>query len=627
MYLIEIFKLLVFFLIIFCGVYNIGKIINYKTFKRDAIDLNIVLGFICLSTISSLALILKFFDIRILFFTIFLSYLIFFNSKLSYFKNKFNYKNLSIFTILLIIFFISLKNNFYLNDDLGGYFYSINNFINNSNIYTTELEHRVYYSFPLFLILNSLFVSISDFYSAWFFDIFFGTALILFCIYRNFRSNNKNFFFIIIFTILFATLSYQETSTPKLITIGLIIIILFEIENFFKNNKFLITALVFSSILIIFKFTNLASFTNILIFVILIEKLFKGKIKLKELFLPFLISILIIFPWSIYSLQIFETPLSAIFDSKYYYTQNYFFQELNLDFIRTKNIFEYIYSRQIILTLILSLIYFFICKDKKNYKFYLIFSFILCYLFYLIIMYSDKSNFLRYMNQFFVSYSCYLFFKIFNVLIKKKINFKNIFMIILVCLVCVRVNQNITIFFNNSFNNFSYLLTNDYNKYYKNVNKYFKINELYPSKYQKILADSLKDNINLKDKTLLFISRPYLFNFKNNKNIKYIEFGYGYALTIDPYPIHQSTKERINFFKKKGIKYVLFEKKYINHNDGLVKRFLDNKKNQIIDNFGIERGSHELTLFFDDLANFLLNEVNKSIILENEFFILYKLKI
>ena len=69
----------------------------------------------------------------------------------------------------------------------------------------------------------------------------------------------------------------QETNTPKLISIGLILIILFELEKFYHNNKYLLSLLLFSSLLIIFKFTNIASYTNLMIALILIEKIYKKK--------------------------------------------------------------------------------------------------------------------------------------------------------------------------------------------------------------------------------------------------------------------------------------------------------------------------------------------------------------
>ena len=113
----------------------------------------------------------------------------------------------------------------------------------------------------------------------------------------------------------------QETNTPKLISIGLILIILFELEKFYHNNKYLLSLLLFSSLLIIFKFTNIASYTNLMIALILIEKIYKKKIKIKEFILPIFLSLIIFLPWAIYSIQIFNSPLTALFPSQYYYTQ------------------------------------------------------------------------------------------------------------------------------------------------------------------------------------------------------------------------------------------------------------------------------------------------------------------
>jgi len=49
----------------------------------------------------------------------------------------------------------------------------VNNFIINNGIYEADFRHRDYFSFPFFSAINALFVYTSNFYSAWFFDIFF----------------------------------------------------------------------------------------------------------------------------------------------------------------------------------------------------------------------------------------------------------------------------------------------------------------------------------------------------------------------------------------------------------------------------------------------------------------------
>ena len=125
----------------------------------------------------SITLSLKLFDLLIIKSLIFISFLSFF-----YLKKKFSFKfnkfdNFTVYTILLFIF-SSLKNNFYTLDDINGYFHAIDNYISKYNIYNSDLRLRDYSSYPFFYVFNSLFVSISDFYSATFFDLFFGSSII-----------------------------------------------------------------------------------------------------------------------------------------------------------------------------------------------------------------------------------------------------------------------------------------------------------------------------------------------------------------------------------------------------------------------------------------------------------------
>ena len=420
MYISEISKNIFIFLFIYFGVINLGNITNKLILKeKNNTDLNIVLGFLSLSFFSGFLLVFKIFSISVILIFISLSYFaILFNKKIL--ENKILFNDKIILFLLGIIFIISLKNNFNFADDLGGYFKTINDFIYKTNLYNNELQYRLYYSYPFYLILNSIFISFSDFYSAWFLDVFFGSSLILFTLKNNFKFENKFIFLILTFTVLMTVVTIQETNTPKLISIGLILIILFELEKFYHNNKYLLSLLLFSSLLIIFKFTNIASYTNLMIALILIEKIYKKKIKIKEFILPIFLSLIIFLPWAIYSIQVFNSPLTALFPSQYYYTQNEFFKNLNLQYIHETNLLTYIYSRQILITLLLSVIYFFISKKKKFFKLCLIFSFFMCFIFFLTTMFSDKSNFLRYMNQFFVSYSAFLIFKIFEEILKKK---------------------------------------------------------------------------------------------------------------------------------------------------------------------------------------------------------------
>ena len=401
MYLIEIFKILSLFLLIFIGIVNVGYISNRLFFKqKNFIEINIIFGILSLSILIGVILSLKIFDIKILFGILSISYLLLFLYKKTAPKNLISSKNIIIYIILLFIICASLKNNFYTLDDLNGYFYLINNFIHKTNLYNADLQHRLYFSYPLFSTLNSLFISVSDLYSSWFFDLFFGTTIILFTLKRNLKENNFFFYSISIVTVFLATTTTQETNTPKLIVIGLLLFTLFELENFYKNNDNLLLVFALSSLLIILKFTNIASFTNCLILILLINKFIKKKILLKEKIKPLRISFLIFLPWFIYSYQTFGTPISSFLSSPYHYLKNYYFLNLNLNLIFKFNLLEYIYSRQLLLCVLLTVAYFLISKSNKFFKLSLIISFLMCLLFYIKISYSDKSNFLDICNLF-----------------------------------------------------------------------------------------------------------------------------------------------------------------------------------------------------------------------------------
>jgi hypothetical protein len=625
MHLIDVLTISSLFIIIFVSVVNIGFISNKLIFKKENyLEINLIYGMLILSFLIGTILSLKIFDINIVLGILFLSYFKFFFYKEQILINLLNLKKILIYFFLILIFFASLKNNFYTLDDLNGYFYVINNFVNKINLYNPDLQHRIYFSYPFYLALNSLFISLSDFYSAWFFDIFFGASIILFTAKRNIKEKNIYFYFITLITILLTTVTIQETNTPKLIVVGLLIFILFEIEKFYKNNDYLFSVLALSSLLIIFKFTNIASFTNCMLAIMLINKFLTKNIYLKEITKPLLFSFLIFLPWFIYNYQVFQTPLGLLIDSPYHYFKNSFFLELDFKYIHQQKLVEYLYSRQLLLCLILSSIYFIFIKDAKFFKIILISSFFISMIIFMKTLFPDKSNFLRYMQPFFSSYAVFLFIKIYNQLAINKKKFKNFILIFLICLFAIRVNLNVTIFMNNSINNISYLIFKNYSKFYKSANKHFDIEELYPKNYKsKINEIALLTDFK---KTLLLISRPYLFDFNKYNNFDYIEWQYGFSITKQTYPLLQNNDAKIQFFKKKKIKYFLIEKRYLNHNNGLFFSNLNQNQNTIEDNVGRVINSHLDTLLYDDLMDFIIKYPQKKLIAENTLFNLYEFK-
>ena len=623
MFLMETFKISFLFLLIFIGVVNIGKISNNLIFKKkDYFEINLILGLITLSFLIGATLSLQIFDLFIIKTFILISFL-----SLFYFRKNFSLKfnNLVICIILLFIFFSSLKNNFYTLDDINGYFHAINNYISNYNLYNPDLRHRDYYSYPFYFVFNALFVSISNFYSATFFDIFFGSSIILFTSLRNLKYN-KIFNSIALFVILLSYISVLETNSPKILTIAILIAILFEIEKFYKNKGSLIYIFILSSFLITLKFTNLASFTNILIVIFLIKKIFNKEIQNANLFRAILCFLILILPWSIYSFQLFLTPLSEIIHSPYYYFQNENYKDLGIIFTHDASFFEFLITRQILLTLFLFLFYFIFCKGDIFFKLSLFCSITLSYLFFAVIIFSDESNFLRYIQPFFAANAIYLFIKIFNKINFEELNLKYILIFFTICLLSVRINQNITVYIHHAINNLNFLLNNNYENYYKKSQKYFNTEEIYPSNYSTEL-NQLSSKVKNSD-LLLFISRPYLFNFKKyrNNNIEYIEYGYGYVIVKNTYPLLGNKYKKDLFFKQRKIKYILIEKKYKKQNSlMLIKKNILKKNNIIKDIHGRQTRSYTDEFIYDDLMDYILIKCEKKLLEQTKNFELYQL--
>ena len=626
MFLLETFKVSFLFLLIFIGVVNIGRISNKLIFKKENyVETNIILGLISLSFLIGIALSLKIFDLYIIKVLIFVSYLSFFYFKKNFFIRLNKIDSLILYIILLFVFFSSLKNNFYTLDDINGYFHAIDNYISKYNIYSSDLRQRDYFSYPFYYAFNSLFISISNFYSATFFDIFFGSSIILFTSLRNLKYN-KIFSSIALLVIFLSYITLLETNSPKILVIAILIVILFELEKFFKNESSLIYILILSSFLITLKFTSIASFTNILITVFLIKKIFDKKIKNIDIAKSILCFLILVLPWSIYSLQLFSTPLSEIFNSPYHYFENEYYQNLKIVFTHDANFFHFLITRQIFLTLFLFFIYFIFCKEDLFFKLSLFFSIIISYLFFAAIIFSDSSNFLRYIQPFFAANTLYLFIKIFNQINFEKINFKYLLIFITICIVSLRINQNVSVYIHHSVNNLRYLLKNNYEDYYKKAQKYFKVEEIYPKNYFSELNQlSAKiENSNL----ILLISRPYLFNFDKYPNniIDYIEYGYGYTIVKNTYPLLENKDKKDGFFKERKIRYILIEKQYKKRGSlKLIKKNILKNNNLIKDIYGRQIRSYKDEFIYDDLIDYILIQSEKKLMEQTKNFELYKL--
>jgi len=146
--------------------------------------------------------------------------------------------------------------------------------------------------------------------------------------------------------------------------------------------------------------------------------------------------------------------------------------------------------------------------------------------------------------------------------------------------------------------------------------KYFEARFIYEDNYEKNLNSILKftdDNSN----NLILISRPYLIDkkfFKKN-NLTYFELDNGFILSNINYPLNASINEKKLFLDKNSIKYIIFEKD-ISNNFHKINLSHYQKKNFVV--------SIAQKLFYSDLLD-AVNKLEKIIIEENKFFIIWKI--
>ena len=271
MYLLQIIFKCVLFGCLFAGIFQIGKTTNKKfnnSYKDDA-HLNLIYGLSILSFLVGLLLVFNILNLYLIITFILIFFFYFLFEFIKNFKFNFNFKNLFFFFFFLGTFLLGLEKYSTSTDDEGGYFYLIENIIN-GNLGNPDILHRVYFLYPYFSILNSIFIIFTDYNSAYFFDFFFGSSIIFFTLIRNFKNKNNFLFFLTLSIFFLACVSFQDTNTPKLLITSIIFLLIFEIENYYKTNKGLTNLILISILLIIFKFINIIAYTTYLfLFIIL----------------------------------------------------------------------------------------------------------------------------------------------------------------------------------------------------------------------------------------------------------------------------------------------------------------------------------------------------------------------
>jgi hypothetical protein len=608
------------FIFIFIALENLGKKIN-KYFLRDdnRAYINLVYGVSLLSLFVLVLASLNLFNTKvIIIFLVFVSFIELFNH--NFYKKffKFCIYNFFISFFIILIFFSTIKSMHYsYGDDLSGYFYTISKYINGRDTIKSNLHEnfREYHISSLQLI-NAIFVYLSDFYSTNFFDRFFGFLITILIVNHIAGDNKKIKFFLILLSIL-TIISVNETASGKIIVIPLSLLLLLKLEEFFNTNdeNKILQIFVISLTLFVLKPISIISLTNILFLIILSYKICNGKIDLKKLFKNFFFIFFLIIPYLFYNYKINFSYLPTILsDSKYYYTNNIYFTQIYAEINGKENVLDYYFNIHNCLILFLAFLNFIFIKKKKIFNFFIFISLILFQFLICINLYPDSYNQLRYALPFYQSLFIYLFLS--NIEYFKKENLKKYYIIFFISLfLATRINLNITIN--------SKLIFNDFLLYFEKQStsnlksqKSFEYKFIYDYDYENNLNSILK-NIDKNDNNLLLISRPYLINkyFFNLKNLTYVEQGSGFVLSDINYPLNGSIDEKKNFFNKKLIKFIVFEKKIRKNLD--ITIFKDYAKKSHI-------GSVAQKLFYYDLLN-TIDKINKIKIIENNDFIIWKL--
>ena len=119
-----------------------------------------------------------------------------------------------------------------------------------------------------------------------------------------------------------------------------------------------------------------------------------------------------------------------------------------------------------------------------------------------------------------------------------------------------------------------------------------------------------------------------MFNFDKYSNniIDYIEYGYGYGIVKNSYPLLENKNKKDNFFKERKIKYFIIEKKYKQQDSlKLIKKNIFKNNNIIKETYDKAIRSHKDEFIYDDLMDYILIQSEKKLLQQTKNFELYKL--
>lgn len=564
---------------------RIGSFLSIKIFEyRFNKIINIYFGLGLFISIINLSFIFGINNFKIILFLIIANFSLLL---LKFYKqNNFNFNfNLKInFLIFLsLVLCLLIFNHPYSNhDDINGYFNIYASIINDNYNSTPDSNIRNFYSSYGYNFIQSIFIFIGGYSSAYFFDQAFGGILILLSSYYllKYYTNDVEFAFLIILIFL-SLVTISETSMPKVIIYSISLLILFELKKFIINSKpekfFVIIGLLFIAYNL--RYNYILSFICFSIIFIFFFKLIKKEFNIiKNLKIIFLLVTIFLVPEFIQKFLIFKT-ISPIFGSEFYITENNYFNEIKI--INTDIKYFYFLTKIFLKKhfIFICLVFWIISIIKlKNqpYLSLLFFTYLLSIIIMSFVQIPDYQNPKRYLVPVENSLIIFLLILIFNDLKEKiylnKINRNFIFIFFLIFGLIV---SNISLSnYRPSYNLEFYKsrlksVINIFNSNYKNKETFFYKEKIFTKKNNLNYIDdfnSCYQKLNLNEKVLIITKHSYLFY---DKQFKAIDYRYGFTLSEFIYPIFQEFVSKEKFFKQnyKSIiieKNILFENKNLN---------------------------------------------------------------
>jgi hypothetical protein len=615
----------VYFILVVCSIYSLGyfskiflfriNIYNSKNIKEDYYS-NFFIGISILLFLSAFNAL----NVRysyLLIYTLLIFSFVFFIFRIKFIK-KFNLSNIfSLFLIFLLIFlfFDSFYNFSYIDDDKKGYFSLVKQYLD-QNFINNPFDFRKISFFPGYFNLSAIFLNNGNFYNYQFVDKFFGILLILLIALKNVKLKDKKGKYTIFFVILYLCYTNNNlTSTPSFLITAYILFVLFHLDFFeLKKKKYYIFIFYIFSFFILILKTNLILFIFPLLFLVSINQFFYQKnLKFEFFFKIFFFGVLIFLPWSVWSYKSFNTLIFPILGDGNFY-RNYSQLKINDFFYNTHafwtitqlSIYELLNLlgiKKFILTLSILLLFIYgkYGGDKKN-NLFILFSIIFSFFINFFGNYTSYNHIVRFLEPVLIALIIYSLLSI-----NKKNKF--FYIIIFLCFLFKGFDNGKYIF-----NKISLIAKSNH---YKVISLY---NEDYIDELRVIENKVRNKNI------FTYISKSYLLDFKLNNY--FTNDYYNFLVSPNPgYPYNLLFNEKINYFKKNHVDYILIEKNIfneINYNNYDHYIFL-NKLNARDENLKEFFHKAHISNYIDFKKFLLLLQKNGNIFYESKNFLILKL--